>query len=126
MRVWGRTLPELFSHALEGMAHCLASAEIERSKRIKKVRHAITAEAVDINSLLVEFLSRALAHSTMSGAVFTVARFTTLGDNFLEGEIAGIPVAGTEREIRAISYEGVDVRKNWDSGLYEAALTFEV
>ncbi len=126
MRVWGRTLPELFSHALEGMARCLVSAEIESSKRIKKVRQAITAEAVDINSLLIEFLSRALAHSTMSGAVFTAARFTGLGDNFLEGEIVGIPVAGTQREIRAVSYEGVDIRKNRDTELYEAALTFEL
>lgn len=126
VRVRGRTLPELFSHALESMAHCLAPARIESAKRIKKVRQAITAEAVDINSLLIEFLSRALAHATMSGAVFTSARFATLGDNFLEGEIAGIPAAGTEREIRAISYEGVDVRKNRDTGLYEAALTFEI
>ena len=126
VRVWGRTLPELFSHALEGMAHCLAPAALGSSKRIKKVRLRITAEAVDINSLLIEFLSRALTHATMSGAVFTSARFVTLGDNFLEGEIAGIPAAGAEREIRAVSYEGVDVRKNRDSGLYEAALTFEV
>ena len=97
-----------------------------QAKPEEHVTRDIRVDAVDPNSLLVSFLSEVLTHTDMEGAVFIRAAFDALGDNFLEGKITGIPVDNMEREIRAVSYDTVEITKNHETGLYESEITFEV
>lgn len=125
VRVWGHTLQELFQNALRGIAAFMSPASAASPAAGKKITHAIRAEAVDVSSLLVEFLSHALAEAETRGIVFTAAAFRAFGENFLEAELAGTPAGDTDMEIRAVSYADVDITKNPDTGMFETTLVLE-
>lgn len=126
LKVWGRTIKELFLNALKGVAFYLKPDVGELGRRAEKVKHAVSVEAVDINSLLIEFLSEVIAQADIQNAIFTSATFKKFGENFLEGEIAGFAVEGFDKDIKAVSYHEVDIRKNQDTGAYETILVFDV
>jgi SHS2 domain-containing protein len=126
MRVWGNTIKELFENALAGVAFYLVRDIDSLVRAGKKVKQAIRVETIDIDSLLVEFLSEVLAQSDVKNVVFTAATLRELGENFLEGEIAGVRVDGFEKEIKAVSYSEVDIKKNPDTGLFETVLVFDI
>ncbi len=126
MRVRGKTARELFRNALACLAAHMKPDAALLSKNRRQAKEEISIEAVDLNSLLVDFLSGVIAHADSRGAVFTDITFKKFGENFLSGELVGAAVDRFANEIRAISYSDVDVRKNPKTGLYEALVTFEV
>lgn len=123
--VRGKTVQELFRNALRGTAAFLAPDALKAASAGKKITQDMSVRAVDISSLLVEFITTALAEADTRGAVFTGAAFRTFGENFLEAELAGTSVSEATGEIRAVSYADVDIKKNPDSGLFETTLVFE-
>lgn len=126
LRVWGKTLKDLFENALAGVAFYLVPDLESLARTGKKVGQAIRVEAIDINSLLVEFLSEVLAQSDIKNVVFTAANFKEFGENFLDGELVGVRTDGFEKDIKAVSYHEVDVRKNPDTGFFETILVFDI
>jgi SHS2 domain-containing protein len=126
MHVRGKTCRELFRNALEGVAAYMKPDAAALSKNQRLEKEEISIETVDLNSLLVDFLSGVIAHADIKGAVFTGITFKKFGENFLSGELVGIATDGSEHEIRAISYSDIDIRKNSETGLYEASLVLEV
>jgi len=126
MSVHGKTVNELFLNCLRGMAEIMKPAVLTTGARAKKVTQSLRVEAVDLNTLLVQFLSETIGLSDINSLIFTHATFKDIGDNFLEGEISGVPAGEIAREIKAISYQDVDIRRNAKSGLYETTLVFEV
>ena len=126
IKVWGKTIEELFRSALCGLASYVKPGVFELTKKGKERLEEIKIEAVDINSLLVEFLSKVITESDIYNVVFTDVIFKKLGENFLEGEISGTSVSAFDKEIKAVSYYDVDVRKNSETGLYETTLVFDV
>ncbi|MDP3769467.1 MAG: archease [Candidatus Sungbacteria bacterium] len=125
MRAWGKTIKELFCNALQGTAS-LMQPSLSHTAVVKKEKQGIRVDAVDINSLLVEFLSKVTALSDIHNMVFTHITFKTLGDNFLEAELSGTHIDGFEKEIKAVSYHEVDIKRNSESGLYETTLVFDI
>lgn len=126
MRAWGKTLEELFRNALRGMASCLKAEVLELPKKEFKEQKEIKIEAVDIHSLLIEFLSEAIAQIDILNTVFTDVSFKKFGENFLEGELHGVKVDGFEKDIKAVSYHEVDIKKNPETGVYETILVFDI
>ncbi len=127
MRVWGKTIKDLFRHALNGMASYLKPEVFALvRKEGAAVKQKIKVEAVDLNSLLIEFLSGVIADADVHNAIFTSVTFKKFGENFLEGVINGARVDGFDKDIKAISYQEVNVRKNQDTGMYETILVFDV
>ena len=126
MKAWGRTIKELYLNAMRGMASFMKPGVFAAGAKNKKERQAIRVEAVDINTLLVEFLSQVTALSDIHNTVYTNLAVKTLGDNFLEGEISGVEADESDREIKAVSYHEVDIKRNPASGLYETALVFDI
>lgn len=127
MRVWGETLRDLFRNAVRGVAWYLRPdfKDLEKAQK-SRLSRPVKVEAVDLNSLLVEFLSQAVAQSDIHNAVFLDASFKKFGENFLEGRFAGFKVDGFDKDIKAISYHEVDVKKNPETGLYETILVFDI
>ncbi len=124
LTVWGKTPKEVFSCALAGIAaHTIGESPAPARER-DFVSQEIRARAVDINSLLVEFLSEVLARQEMDNVVFSSALFSEFGENFLSGEIRGIPMDRNQHRVRAIGYDTVDVHKN-EKGVYECTLVLE-
>ena len=125
LRVRGRTIQELFQNAVRGLAFFVSPSSVASPMAGKKVTQQVRAEAVDISSLLVEFLSHVLAETDTRGVVFTAAAFRAFGENFLEGPLTGRSADDLVTEIRAVSYADVDIKKNTDTGLFETTLVLE-
>lgn len=127
IKIWGRTLQELFCNALRGMASFVKPALLDVKKNELKEKRDIKLEALDLTSLLIEFLSEVIAQSDSTNTVWLDARFKKFGENFLEGKLLGIKVEdGFEKEIKAVSYHEVDIKKNPETGMYETILVFDV
>ncbi|MEK7542019.1 MAG: archease [Patescibacteria group bacterium] len=125
VRVRGRTVRDLFVHALRAAAAYMHPEALTAGAGDKRVVQGIAVQAVDAPSLLVEFMTRILAEADAHGAVFTSAAFRAFGENFLEAELTGVAVEDVATEIRAVSYQDVDIKKNPDTGLLETTLVFE-
>lgn len=125
VRVWGKKIEELFYAALRGAASCLGPEVLKYTKRELKEKKEIRIEAVDINSLLVGFLSEVVAQSDILNTIFPAVSFKKFGENFLEGELQGKKVDSFIKEIKAVSYDEVDIKKNQQTGLYETILVFD-
>lgn len=126
MHVRGKTVRELFRNAVAGLAAYMKPDIASVSKNRQQTREEISIETVDLNSLLVDFLSSVVAQADSKSAVFTGITFKKFGENFLSGELSGIATDQFDNEIRAVSYSDVDIRKNAKTGLYETMLTLEV
>ena len=126
MRVWGNSVKDLFLNALSGVAAFLGPGILEAEKKEKPIRQKIEVKAVDLNSLLIEFLSESLTQSDIHGALFHAVSFKDFGDNFLKGTLSGFKAGEFANDIKAISDSEVDIKKNPETGLYETILVFEV
>ncbi len=126
MRVWGKTLKDLFRNALAGVAFYLRPDILGLAKGKAKERQEIKVEAVDVSSLLIEFLSEVIAKTDIYNTVFTAISFKEFGENFLEGVMGGAKVDGFEKEIKAVSYHEVDIKHNPETEMYETILVFDV
>jgi len=136
--VRGKTIEALFNNALRLVASIIKPEAVVPSgiripnpigfimERGKKRREKIAVEAVDINSLLVSFLSEALTRSTLLNAVFTSLTVQRLGDSFLEGHLSGVAVDGFDREIQAVEEGPVNIKKDAETNLYETPLVFSI
>ena len=126
LNAWGKTLKELFRNALRGLTAYIKPNALAVSNKEPKEKHALRVEAVDLNSLLIEFLTSVIAAADFRGLAFTHVAFKTLGDNFLEAELSGVATNTFDQEVKAVSYSEVDIRHSPESGLYETTLVFEV
>ena len=125
-RTFGKTLNECFLNALKVFGWYLKPDIVSLVKKAKKVKNEIKVEAIDLNSLAVEFLSEVLSRSTADNLVPTGITFKRFGENFLEGDLIGISVDTFEKELKSVSYDKVDIKKNPETGLYEFILAFEI
>lgn len=126
MRVWGRTLEDLFRNAIRGVASYLKSGVLDVKGEATTEPDRLKIQAVDINSLLVECLSEVVAQSDMHGRVFFDLRVHEFGENFLDGDFSSIPVEAFDNEIRGVSYTDVDIKKNASTGHFETTLVFDI
>ena len=125
MRVWGSTLQELFLNSLKGIGQYLLEDSSVKGRDEKRVREKFLVEAVDIHSLLVEFMSHVLARMEMGNILFTGAIFERFGDDFIQGELVGNPISEFTNEISGIAYEGVEIKKDPATGRFETTLMFD-
>ena len=125
VHVRGKTLEELFQNAVRAVASFLKDGATLMKPEGGGEKHAIHIEAVDIHSLLVDYLSKIVADSDMYGRIFLNATFSKFGENFLEGELSGYPTETFDNEIKAVSYSDVDIHKT-PAGYFEVSLAFDV
>ena len=74
----------------------------------------------------MEFLSEVIAKSDIKNVVFTNCEFEKMGENFLKASLKGIAVSGFDKDIKAVSYNEVDIKKNSEKGTYETIIVFDV
>jgi SHS2 domain-containing protein len=119
LRAWAPDLETLFVQAAEGMNHLAGMALVEGT-RIKK---RFELQAIDHESLLVEFLAELLYYSEIERLGFE--RFDlTIGDDKLSAEVEGGPIAALKKEIKAVTYYDLEIREN-ETGL-EVDIVFDV
>jgi len=124
LQVRGSDLNELFCHAAQGMfylMHCPAS-------------HAGAGEtvpvgvaALDIETLLVDWLSELLFHSELEGCCLCgfVVNVARAEEWELEGTAVAMGGAPPERVIKAVTFSDLSVNGSAEKG-YVTTLTFDV
>ncbi len=119
VHVWAPDLTRLFEQAAVAM-YALTGAEL-----LDGARNSITMmlDAPDTESLLVAFLNELLYVSAEEGLGFE--RFELqVDETHLDGRLHAAPLAVQRKEIKAVTYHGLEVGRN-DSGV-EATIIFDV
>lgn len=121
--VRGRTLPELFAHAAEGMMSFLIPPEAVQ----RQARRSVAAEAEDLPGLLIAWLNELLV--LLNADTFVPAAFevTDVGDRRVTAGVWGEPVDPSRHhfrlDVKAATYHQLYVRKD---GFWEARVIFDV
>ena len=121
LRIFGTNLTELLLSAAEGMTHLMAADISEIPTDIEK---SIELEAIDAESLLVEWLSELayLAESEM--LVFKKFEILKATATHLQAKIFGGKTSMLQKHIKAVTYHNLKIIKT-SEGL-EATIVFDV
>ena len=133
VQVFGKTKEELFLNAMLGMMEVLKV----KSKKLK-VKRKISVKSLDLNALLVDFLSEVLYLSQVNKEVYDDVKFSKFspstrltarqagsGQTILEAELLGTKIESFGEDIKAVTYHGLEIKKN-KKGLYEATVLFDI
>lgn len=126
LKIYGKTLEELFSNAAEAMADIL---KYDPKPRIhpNAPKEEIQIQSVDINALLVDFLSEILAKSQINKAVYQVSSVKCQASNRqanLEAELVGYSIEHFKEDIKAVTYQDLNIQKI--DGIWQTILVFDI
>jgi SHS2 domain-containing protein len=119
LEVWAPDLPGLLKQAALGM-YSLADVQLEVGPRQK---HSFEIEAVDRETLLVNFLSEILYYGENKGLGFDVFNLGWDG-NHLSAHLEGARIQSIDKEIKAVTWHNLQVQAG-EKGL-EARIVFDV
>ena len=121
LRIFGTNLTELFLSAAAGLTHLMAAEISEISTEIEK---SIELEAIDAESLLVEWLSELAYWAESEMLVFNKFRIQNVTATHLQASILGGKVPELEKHIKAVTYHNLKIIKT-SQGL-EVTIVFDV
>lgn len=121
LKVSGKNLEELFQSALAGMTEIM---QPKISSRGETSIEKISLDARDSTILLINFLSECLTLSHIN-KVFYQAKFSALTETKLDVELDGMAIENFERDIKAVTFHEVEVRKN-ENGEFETNVIFDI
>jgi len=112
IRAYGFTLEEVFKNALKGMFASIKPSSqrisyIDDKINISKydIEHRVVVKSLNINLLLIDFLSKCLYLSDLHNEAYFDVRFNVFSSDELECVIFGVKIKGFEvAEIKAITY----------------------
>jgi len=120
VQAFGKTKEELFLHATEGMNEVLKLKILDK----KSDKREIKVKSVDLNALLVDFLSEVLYRVQTNKEVYNEVKFTKFSDIELGGELFGNKVESFGEDIKAVTYHDLKIEQK--NGLYEATVLFDI
>jgi len=121
IRAFGKTKEELFLNMLLGMEESLKPAQKEKKEIIRKIK----IKSLDLTALLVDFLNEALYLNQIRKEIYFKAGFSKFSDTELEGEFIGKEVENFGEDIKAATYNDLNIRQNED-GYWEAIVVFDI
>lgn len=132
IRVFGKTLEELFINALKGMfqsIHPIAPiCKFQNDRLVCPIlaqEHTIAIKSVDKESLLVDFLSEALYLSDIHNEAYLDATIINLNEHQLQAKIFGIAIKGFEVvEIKAVTYHDLEIKEH--NGIWQTDIVFDI
>ena len=120
IRAFGKIKEELFLNILKGMMESMKPEGLEAGEKRK-----IEIKSLDLKSLLVDFLSKALYLSQVNKEVYFEAKFKKFTDSELEGELIGQKVESFGEDIKAVTYHSLDIHQEKD-GTWQATVLFDI
>jgi SHS2 domain-containing protein len=121
LRIVGINLKELMISAAQGMTQLMVGDVSKISSKIKK---SIEMQAVDAESLLVEWLSELAYWAETEMLVFKKFKVTHITATRLQATVWGATVRELEKHIKAVTYHNLEIRQT-PKGL-EATVVFDV
>ena len=105
LHVWGQDLADLFTTAAQGMFSLLA----EPGGQAPIVTRAIRLAALDVETLLVDWLNELLYFHEVDEAVYWDVSFSQLSMTTLAAEARGVPVGERRAHIKAVTFHNLAV-----------------
>ena len=121
LRIFGTNLTELFLSAAAGLTHLMAAEVSEISTEIEK---SIELEAIDAESLLVDWLSELAYWAESEMLVFKEFRIKKATATHLQAKLFGGKTSMLEKHIKAVTYHNLKIIRT-SKGL-EATVVFDV
>ena len=121
LRIFGTDLTELFLSAASGLTHLMAADISGISTEIEK---SIELDAIDAESLLVEWLSELAYWAESEMIVFTEFRIRKVTATHLQAKIFGGKTSKLEKHIKAVTYHNLKIIQT-SQGL-ETTIVFDV
>ena len=121
MRIFGENLKELFVSAAEGMSSLMVA---DMSGIAGEIDKTIELEAIDPESLLVEWLNELAYWAEAEMLVFKTYRIHSLTENSLEASAFGGKVRAVEKHIKAVTYHNLKIEKKQQ--VLEVTIVFDV
>lgn len=121
IRAFGRTKKKLFLNMLLGMAEN-QKPEIKKNQKTKR---EIKIESLDLEALLVDFLSEVLYLGQVNREIYKDVKFKKFTDTKLEGELAGYKVERFGEDIKGVTHHDLDIHQEKD-GTWQATVLFDI
>ena len=122
IKIFGKTLEELFKNA------ALAMAQILKRDPKLRIHPNASKEKMKIKSLgreilLVDFLNEILARSQINKCLYRVSSFK-IQDSSIEAELISYPVESFDEDIKAATYH--DLKISQKDGRFEVVILFDI
>lgn len=131
IRVFGKTVSELFCNALYGMFQVIEprtdACELKEGRLVCQelpIKREVEVQAPDKEALLVDFLSEALFLSDINNEAYLDVEFGNFSETALRGVIKGIAIYGFNVEIKAVTYHGMKIMQV--DGVWQTDIVFDV
>ena len=120
LRIYGRDLSELFTHAALGMNSLMLSIGGGRLSVAKQIE----LEAIDAESLLVAWLSELAFWAETASLIFTQFEFLSISETCLSARIRGDPVEALEKHVKAVTFHNIRIQS--EEGGLTTTVVFDV
>lgn len=132
IRVYGKTVEDLFTHALIGMFQAMhpkaPDCDYKNDRLVcasLPIKRDVGVNSPDREALLVDFLSEALYLSDVHNEAYLGVTISNLCENRISATLHGIPITGfDESEIKAVTYHDLAIIKK--DGLWQADIVFDI
>jgi len=124
---YGKNKREVFINAAKGMFEIIAG----ETKNIKENFYdKIKLEADNLEGLLFAWLNELLYISETKLVILNKFEIKDLSNNKIKAEVEGMkinpPSVKIEKEIKAVTYHRLEIKKNEESGLWRAQVIFDI
>ena len=121
MRIYGSNLGDLFFNAAQGLNSLMVATPISGSEHQEKF---VALEAMDSESLLVDWLSELAYWAEIEMLVFQEFKIESVSSTHIKARIYGTRVKQLKNHIKAVTYHNLDIIQT-DKGM-TATVVFDV
>ncbi|XOB46720.1 MAG: archease [Candidatus Nealsonbacteria bacterium] len=121
IKAFGKTKKELFLNVFLGMIE----SQKPETKGNQEIKREIKIKSLDLEALLVDFLSEALYLTQVNRETYDNVKFKKFTDTEIEGELIGKKVERFGEDIKGVTYHDLDVHQREDR-VWEATILFDI
>jgi SHS2 domain-containing protein len=124
---YGKTKREIFINAAKGMFEIIAG----ENRDLKENFYAkIKLEAKSLEDLLIAWLNELLYISEVKLVILNKFKIKELSDGQIKAEVGGTKInhlsIRIKREVKAVTYHRLEIKKDEESGLWRAQVIFDI
>jgi len=124
---YGKTKREVFINAAKGMFEIIAG----ENRDLKENFYAkIKLEAKSLEDLLIAWLNELLYISEVKLVILNKFKIKELSDVQIKAEVGGTKInhlsIRIKREVKAVTYHRLEIKKDEESGLWRAQVIFDI
>ena len=121
IRAFGKTKEELFLNMLKGMASVFGAEIKDRKQKTRRIK----VKSLNLETLLVDFLSEVLYLSHVNREIYYDIKLKTFNNKEIEGKLIGHKVERFGEDIKGVTYHDLYISKK-KNGLWETTVIFDI